>query len=148
MQPDPAEAFAPVLASTDDGSLVRVEFEALPGPGHGPAGIATVQGVVVEVLKDSGDLDGIGRYFRSLRLRDGGGETPTDYRLDYRGVRSGECYVRQNAGRGRRRRPDPWGRRRRVYALEVEGEGITARRERPGHSFGSVPTDDDGHAGL
>lgn len=140
MKPDPADSFAPVLSSVETGNLVRVEFECLPGRGHGPAGMATVQGVVVEVLKDVGDPEGTGRYFRSLRLRDGSGDETTDYRFDYRGTTHAEAWLREDTGEDAFDGSAAWGKRRRVYALEVEGQGITARRERPGHSFVSVPT--------
>lgn len=135
MKPDPAESFAAVLPSVEVGTLVRVEIAVLPGRKRGPAGMDSVQGVVVAVLKDSGDPQGMGRYFRTLRLRDGSGDETTDYRLDYRGVRSGEAWLRPFTGEDPFDESDEWGRRRRVYALEVEGNGITARRERPGHSF-------------
>lgn len=141
MKPDPADSFASVLSSVETGTLVRVESPNLPGRGQGPAGIETVQGVVVAVLIDSGRPEGIGRYFRTLRLRDGSGDDPQDYRLDYRGVGSGQAWIRHYAAPDPFSGPDEWGTRRRVYAIEVEGNGITARTERPGNSFDSVPTD-------
>lgn len=138
MKPDPATPFADVLPAVETGNLVTLQVEVLPGLGEGPAGMATYEGVVVEVLKDSGDPEGRGRYFRSLRLRNGARDA--EYRFDYRGTRNAEAWVRRAAGQSTYDDGDPWGRRRRVYAFEVEGKGITARRERPGHSFGSLPT--------
>lgn len=138
MRPDPATAFAPVLSNVDTGTLVRVEFENLPGSGEGPAGIARVHGVAVEVLRDAGSVDGGGRYYRSVRLRDASGSGTTDYRLDYRGTAHGETWVRQYAGENPFDGGEEWGRRRRVYAVEVEGDGITARRERAGHTFDGI----------
>jgi hypothetical protein len=138
MKPDPATPFADLLPAVETGNLVTLQVEVLPGPGHGPAGMATYEGVVVEVLKDIGTPDGLGRYFRSFRLRNGSREE--EYRFDYRGTSDAEAWFRRAAGEDPFDDSDLWGRRRRVYSFEVEGKGITARRERPGHSFVSVPT--------
>jgi len=136
MEPDPATTFADLLPEVEQGTLVRLQVEALPGRGEGPAGMATYEGVVVGVLKDAGSPDGTGRYFRSFRLRNGSREE--EYRFDYRGTTHAAAWLHR-AGKDTYS-GDKWGRGRRVYALEVDGQGITARRERAGHSFISVPT--------
>lgn len=145
MRPDPTDAFAPLLAAVETGSLVRVTYEVLPGPSAGPAGIGRVSGVVVDHLGESGDPDpnSIGRYYKSIRLRDGRTDPPTDYRLDYRGGAVSETWLKQFDGEDPFDGSDTWGTGRRVYSLAVEGSGITARRERPGHSFIAVPNDSD-----
>jgi hypothetical protein len=141
MKPDSADSFARPLSNVEEGFLLRVEVESLPGPSHGPAGMATREGVVVEVLKDSGDPDSPGRYFRRLLFRNGDREA--DYRLDYRGYANAEAWFQKSAGTDAFSESEEWGPKRRVYAVEIDGQGVTTRRERPGHSFLSVGTDDE-----
>lgn len=124
------EDWGPVLSSVEIETPVEVTYEVLPGDQIGPAGLAHVHGVVTDV-SETGSPDRTGRYRTTFVLRDESGET-TIYRLRYR---RGVLWIQQATNADSRFEGGMYGRSRRVYAIKIEGDGITVRKQRENDGF-------------